>query len=100
MKERELRTHARCDMCKSKIGESIIPLFWVVKIERHGIDLKVTRRQQGFGMMIGAELAMVMGPDEEMTIPMMEPLILTVCETCGVESTQCITSMAEIKGES
>ena len=95
MKEKELRENAECNLCHKKIGESGIPMFWTVKIERHGVVLKATRRQQGFGMMIGAELAMVMGPDEDMTIPMMEPLTLTVCETCGCEKDFCVALMAE-----
>ncbi len=95
MKEKELREHAVCNLCHKKIGESCIPMFWTVKIERHGINLKATARQQGLGMQVGAELAMVMGPDEEMTMLMMEPLTLTVCETCACESNQCIAQMAE-----
>jgi len=47
-------------------------------------------------MMLGghAALAMVMGRDEEMTIPMMEPVTITVCEDCGTKSTS-VVIMAE-----
>ncbi len=38
MKERELREHATCSLCRQKIGHTGLPLFWVVRIERFGID--------------------------------------------------------------
>jgi len=97
MKEKELREHAECSLCKNKIGESGIPMFWTVKIERHGINLQATRRQHGLGMHMGAELAMIMGPDEELTMPMMKPIVLTVCEECACMSdAHCLASMAEM----
>lgn len=86
MKERELRQHATCSLCEKKIGHTGLPLFWTVKIERFGIDLAAAQRQQGLGLMIGAALAMHMGPDEDVAKPVMEPVTITVCETCALES--------------
>lgn len=85
MKEAELRKHATCSLCTRPIGHTRLPLFWKVTIERFGIDLAAMQRQQGLGLMIGAPLAAVMGPDETMARPMMEPKVLTVCETCACE---------------
>lgn len=100
MKEKELREHSTCNLCNKKIGESHIPMFWRIKIERFGINLNVIQRQTGLTELLGghAHLAQVMGPDEEMTMPMMEPVILTVCEDCACKSdAHCVASMAEME---
>ena len=96
MKEKELREAADCALCGKKIGASGIPMFWRVTIERHGVKLDAVQRQQGLTMMLGghAGLAMVMGADEEMTIPMMDPVTITVCEDCGTKNT-CVAMMAD-----
>ena len=54
------------------------------------LDLQfAVQRQTGLAMMLGGNgiLASVMGPDEDMAEPMMEPVRLTVCENCATEST-------------
>lgn len=83
MKEAELR---RCDLCRKKIGESGLPLFWRVTVERFGVDMQAVRRQDGLGQFMGSMLlAGVMGPGEDMAKPMMDPKVLTVCETCAMD---------------
>lgn len=52
MRERELRESARCALCGRLIGESGLPLFWRVRIERHGIDLAAVRRQSGLALLL------------------------------------------------
>ena len=97
MKEMELRKHAICSLCSNKIMATGIPLFWRVTVERFGVKIDAVQRQQGLTMMLGgsAMLANVMGADEEMTMSMMEPITLTVCESCAVSNNHCIASMAE-----
>lgn len=85
MKEKELRAHTTCDLCNKKILAGGMPLFWRVTIERFGIDLQACQRQQGLGLMIGAPLAMVMGPNEDLASPVMEPKVITVCESCACD---------------
>ncbi|MGM3021142.1 hypothetical protein ACS2UM_27240, partial [Bacillus cereus group sp. BC317] len=63
MKEAELRQHATCSLCHKPIGHTRLPLFWKVTVERFGVDLQAVQRQHGLGLMIGAPLASVMGPD-------------------------------------
>lgn len=82
MKERELRQHATCDACGRKIGEAALPIFMRVTVEEFGLDLDACRRQQGLGMMIGAPLAMFMGPDADLAKPLGEPVVLTICCDC------------------
>lgn len=98
MKERELRQHATCSLCRQKIGHTGLPLFWTVKIEHFGIDAAAVQRQQGLAMMLGGNgaLALAMGPDEEMTMPMMDPLTLTVCERCASERDLSVAALAEV----
>lgn len=89
MKRAELLTHAKCSLCHQPIGNSGVPLFWKVTVERFGLDLRAIKRQDGMGEMMGHHaLAAFMGPDQDMAKPMMEkPAIATVCETCGTKDT-------------
>jgi hypothetical protein len=96
MKELELREHVTCLVCGKRIGASGLPMFWIVRIERHGVKLDAIQRQDHLAGFLGghAGLARVMGPDEEMTTPLMDPAELTVCETCGTRSV-CVAVLAE-----
>jgi len=88
MRETELRDSASCALCGRLVGKSGLTLFWRVRIERHGIDLAAVQRQTGLTLLLGnASLALAMGPDEDMTTPLMEPITFTVCEPCGTRDT-------------
>jgi hypothetical protein len=86
MRENELRKHAECSNCHKKIGHTGLPMFWTMKVERHGLDANAIRRQDGLAMMLGGNsvLANVMGADEEMTVPLMDPIEITLCEHCAM----------------
>jgi len=84
LKEKELRELATCQICKEKIGQKQVPILWKVRAERHGLDSHALRRQQGLGMMIGAPLAQVMGPDEDMT-KVLADVTCMVCDVCMIE---------------
>lgn len=85
MKERELRAAADCAICGKPFGHTGLPMFWRVTIERHGVLLDRMKRQDGLAAMLGGNslLAQVMGPDEEMTTPLLGPVTVTVCEHCA-----------------
>jgi len=87
MKEKELREHATCSLCKRGIGHTSVPLFWTVKIERHAVLLDAVRRQDGLAMQLGGHqaLANVFSRDEDMTEQMFESE-LTLCEDCALKS--------------
>jgi len=87
MREDELRKRGTCSACGKGIGHTGLPLFWTLKIERHGVDMQALNRQQGLTMMLGGEaaLARVMGPDDEMTKTVMGPVDVTLCEKCAME---------------
>lgn len=99
MKEKELRRLATCSLCGQKIGHTGLPLFWVVRVERYGVDLRSVERQQGLGMFLGsAAIAMAMGPDEDVARPVIEPITLSVCEACACEDSRPVAALAELKG--
>jgi len=99
MREDELRKYAECSVCKKKIGHAGLPIFWTIRIERHGLDRAALERQQGLTMMLGGEaaLARAMGPDEEMTTLLMDPVVASVCEPCSLKQI-CIAQIAEEVG--
>ena len=84
MKEEELRTHAVCTGCRRKLGETGLPLFWRLKIERFGIKMDAVKRQHGLTMLLGghAGLAAVMGQNEDMAESVLEEKTITLCEEC------------------
>lgn len=98
MKETELREHARCTLCNSKVLSHGKPLFWRVTLERFEVDLGALSRQDGLTQLLGgnARLAQVMGKDEDMAAPMMPPLKLTVCERCAYHADLPVGAMAVI----
>lgn len=88
MKEQELRTRATCCVCNEKIGNAHpLGLFFKVTIERLMIDVNACRRQTGLEMLIGnVGIAQAMGQDEDLAKTVMEPVTVTVCETCALET--------------
>jgi hypothetical protein len=92
MKEKELREAANCAMCGKPFGHSGLPLFWRVTIERFGVDYQAMRRQDGLTGLLGGNvaLAQIMGPDENIATPMMEPIKVTVCEPCSQKPVELI----------
>ena len=88
MKETELRKHAACSLCGRKIGASGLPLFWVVTLERFGLQTEAMRRRDGLTALLGGHvrIAQAMGCDEEMATSLSKA-VLTVCETCAPKDT-------------
>lgn len=82
MKEAELREHATCHACNEKIGSTGLPIFYTVTRKTYGLDLNATQRQQGLGLMIGGQLAQVMGPDEDLA-SVIDETEITLCAHCG-----------------
>jgi len=96
MRELELRQHAVCNLCRRKIGASGLPLFWRVTIERFGVDLRAIERQDGLGACLSnSMLANMMGPDEDLAKQMMDPVKLTICETCAAEDNRPLMVLAD-----
>lgn len=96
MKERELRTHATCTNCGNKIGAAMLPMFVKVTIEEFVLDPAACGRQHGLGMMIGAPLAMLMGPDEDLAKPLGKPVVATLCANCRMEEVNVVNLAAQV----
>lgn len=95
MKADQLLKHAKCSVCGNGIGTGQTLFFWVITVERHGLDLAAIQRHDGLGMMMGSHaLARVMGPDEDLTKPVMKPSKLTICETCMLEKFPLLADLA------
>jgi hypothetical protein len=99
VKERELiEKHAVCSFCRNKIGHTGLPLFWRIRVERFGINMRALERQSGLAMMLqSTQIARAMGPDEDMTFAALD-VTLTACEACatdleGVAAQVCYTAM-------
>ncbi len=88
MKEKELRSFSVCGNCNKKIGHTGIPLFWVVSIERFGLDKVSLDRQTGLEMMMGGHvgLAQAMSPDEDLATSVMDKVTFSLCESCATEN--------------
>jgi hypothetical protein len=88
MKAEQLRRHLRCDACSRLLGETGSPLFWVLAVRRYGLALDAIRRADGFVAVMGgsAELARVMGPNEDVASPLTGTVDITYCESCAQEN--------------
>lgn len=97
MKEMELRAAATCCVCQRNIGATQMPIFWRVRVERFGLDMKAINRQTGLAMLLGGNglLAHAMGSDEDLAVPVMEPVTVTVCEECGTREV-CVAQLVEM----
>jgi hypothetical protein len=97
----ELVPLATCVCCQRKIGKTGAPLFYLLTIERHGLDAGAIRRASGLEAMLGSPmLAQVMGPNEALTVPVMPPVRAMVCESCSTEPhlvAQMVETAAEMK---
>ena len=79
----------KCARCGKGVMHTGLPLFWTVEIQRHGVDAGAVQRRHGLetffgGGSSGALLAGVMGPDEDITRPITNPLQLFICEDCAM----------------
>lgn len=87
MNEAELRAAAICGVCGKRVGEARLPLFYRVRIERWGIKRDAVERQSGLEMLVGSvAIARALSAGEDMAIPVMDPVTLTVCEACSMRS--------------
>ena len=86
MREDELRKHVECTICKQRVGggeENNYIQFYTVTIQPHIFNIPALKRNAGLvAMMDGhAEIARVMGADEELThdLPIQRA---TICMSC------------------
>ena len=96
MKQTDIK---KCAICGNGMMHLGLPFFYTVRIQRHGIDAGAIQRQNGLEQMLGgcAQLANVMGPQEDMTKPLTEEKDLWICESCA--NTDLISLIAAIEDQ-
>lgn len=98
MKRNELQ---KCAMCGKGVMHAGLPLFWMVTIERFGVNANAVRRCHGLEMFFGggpsgAALAGAMGVDEDLASPVMEKKRVAICEDCAMKNYP-LAAMAELE---
>lgn len=80
-----------CAMCGRGVMHTGLPLFYRVKVEAMGVDVRAVQRRAGLEQMMGggsagALLARVMGPDEDIAKPVVDdyPTVL-ICQPCAFQ---------------
>ena len=95
MKESEIREVAECKSCGRPFGACGGILFFRVKIDQYMVNLGALKRQQGLAMLTGsAQLAVVMGPDEDMAAEMAS-VTVTLCEECALGKQHNVAELME-----
>lgn len=91
----ELLQHAKCSICNQPIGHSQVPFFWVATVERHGLNLSAIKRFDALFEMLGSRpLVEALGPDVDFTIPLLDPVQITICEKCMMEHMTLLADLA------
>lgn len=86
MKASELRVIAECAACNHPFGNAGVPFFWRVRVERWSVKMNAVQRRSGLDMMLGnIALADAFDPGEDLAVPVMEPVTITLCEDCAVK---------------
>ena len=80
----------KCSMCGKGVMHAGIPLFYRLRVETMGVDVKAVQRHAGLeqvfgGGQAGAVLANVMGPGEDIAKPLGEPTTKILCQPCAVK---------------
>lgn len=87
MRRAELIAAAQCAACRRKVGEASFPTFYRLTLERHGLNLPALRRAHGEELLMGSPfLAAALGADEDLTIRVMDPATITICEDCSTQA--------------
>lgn len=93
----KLKDFSTCVLCSKPMMHARGIFFFRVTIERMGINVPAASRQQGLEMMLGraASLASIMGPDEDLGIPIGPADKGLICDECAVMSKLPIAGIAE-----
>lgn len=83
MKQNELK---KCAECNKGMMHSGNPIFYRVTVERMCVNLPAVERQHGLELMLGRNpvLASVMGPNEDIAVPLGGRIQVLVCQDCSI----------------
>ena len=83
IKQSEIKPCALCDRGVAHDGNI---LFWRLRFDRAGLDLRAIQRQTGLEQFLGsAPLARVMGTDDDIAKVIDGPHDVWICEPCVLE---------------
>jgi len=82
MKKEDIK---KCIRCNKGVMHTGLPLFWVIKLERFGIDVNAVDRQVGLEKLCGVGLAGILGPNEDIASSITGEMKAVVCESCAME---------------
>jgi len=91
MKRHEIK---KCVICGKGVMHNGQILFYKIEISRMAVDLGAVQRLQGLEMMLNPALASVMGPDEDIAMPIGGPDKALICDACAMKST-CLAALHE-----
>lgn len=76
-----------CVRCHKGVMHTGLSFFYRIKIEHMGIDAQAVQRQAGLEMMMGghAQLANVMGANEDMGLPIGDASTGLLCHKCATD---------------
>ncbi len=99
MKRKDIKN---CALCGKGIAHAGIPLFYVLKIQRFGLNAQAINQQAGLeqyfgGGSQGAVLANVMGADPDIAKPINEnESEVWICEPCSTEDRTIVARLYEL----
>ena len=79
-----------CANCGKGVAHTGLPLFWVVEIQRFGIDAQAVQRQHGMEQFFGGSspgavaLADVFNDGAPLATPINDKVTLLLCEACAL----------------
>ena len=96
MKEKELRSFAKCANCPNKIMTTGSIFFWVVSVESYSLCQRNIIRHSGLEQFLGGsvQLAQIMGPDEDLATQVKDKIRVMVCDDCATKP----LTIAELSG--
>ena len=82
-----------CVICGKGVAHDQNILFYRVRIERYGLDVRAVQRAVGLELVMGGSpLAQVMGPDEDLAIRIASYDGL-VCQPCALDLSPCSVAL-------
>lgn len=83
MKQTEIKP---CAACGKGVMHAGAPQFYQVTVQPHLVNVPAIQRQHGLEQMLGgnATIAFHMGTQEELAVPFGEPVVMFLCQDCGI----------------
>lgn len=86
-----------CGLCGKGVIHTGNPMFYRVSVQSFFTDVRAVQRQHGLEMSMGgaAPLAQIMGPNEDMAVPVHEPTTALICMECALTASNPVAMLLE-----